>query len=543
MTFDLSGFLGLRGSANINNYGSGEMNVPTGTMNINSSSLSAKLLALLPGQMVQGEIVSTQGNQIQLLLGNEMLLNATLESQVGINLGQLMSFQVKSNTGSLISLIPLSVNLTTDENVMKALNEASLPVTDKTVEMVNTLMREGMPIDKETLLNINKEMMTFPDTDVETIVQMERLKIPVTSENIAQFEAYKNYNHKISDGITELWNQLDALIHTGGKAEGTALENPQEFLSRLLKFYGDGAEEISFRQNGTKVMSQGVVITETLENTVENTTVGKEILSSTEKQTLLSDFKEIGISQKTLSLFESGQINTKQFAVLLQSESLSSEQLTKLFESKEFGKLLQNELADQMLLKPEQLAKEDIEQYYKNLKNQTEKLFQLLENTGRADTPAAKSLQSLNKNVDFLNQLNQMFTYVQLPLKMGEDAAHGDLYVYTNKKNLMKKDGNVSALLHLDMPHLGMVDVYVAMQSERVSTKFYLQDEVMLDFLEEHMNVLTERLQKKGYQASAQVVLKEAGETENTIMQEILKQDKNIPEMSRIATRSFDVRA
>ena len=354
---------------------------------------------------------------------------------------------------------------------------------------------------------------------------------------------HQNYNHKISDGITELWNQLDALIHTGGKAEGTALENPQEFLSRLLKFYGDGAEEISFRQNGTKVMSQGVVITETLENTVENTTVGKEILSSTEKQTLLSDFKEIGISQKTLSLFESGQINTKQFAVLLQSESLSSEQLTKLFESKEFGKLLQNELADQMLLKPEQLAKEDIEQYYKNLKNQTEKLFQLLENTGRADTPAAKSLQSLNKNVDFLNQLNQMFTYVQLPLKMGEDAAHGDLYVYTNKKNLMKKDGNVSALLHLDMPHLGMVDVYVAMQSERVSTKFYLQDEVMLDFLEEHMNVLTERLQKKGYQASAQVVLKEAGETENTIMQEILKQDKNIPEMSRIATRSFDVRA
>lgn len=544
MAFDLSGFFGLRSSANINTYGNGENTVSTGNnLNINGSALSARLLALLPGQMVQGEVVSMQGNQVQLLLGNEMLLNATLESQVGINVGQLMSFQVKSNSGSLISLLPLSVNLTTDENVMKALNEASLPVTDKTVEMVNTLMKEGMPIDKETLLNINKEMMTFPETDVETIVQMERLKIPVTGENIAQFEAYKNYNHKIADGITELQNQLDALIHMGGNGEGTAVENPQEFLSQLLKFYGEGAEEITISEGIPKPVNDGTAASEAVETNPEALTEKNEILNSDEKQTFLSELKEIGVSQKTITLFETGQINTKQLAALLQTENLSGEQLSKLFESKEFGKLLQNELTEQLLLKPEQISKEKIEEYYTNLRNQTEKLLQILENTGRADTPAAKSLQNLNRNVDFLNQMNQMFTYVQLPLKMGEDAAHGDLYVYTNKKNLMKKDGNVSALLHLDMPHLGMVDVYVAMQAERVSTKFYLQDESVMDFIEDHMDVLTARLEKKGYQASAQVVLKEKEETENVIMQEMLKQDKNIPEMSKIAVRSFDVRA
>ena len=544
MAFDLSGFLGLRGTAVNNTYVSGETNASATTMNINSSYLSEKLLSLLPGQMVQGEIISMQGNQLQLLLGNEMLLNATLDSQVGINVGQLMSFQVKSNSGSLISLIPLSVNLTTDENVIKALNEASLPVTDKTVEMVNSLMKEGMPIDKETLLNVNKELLAFPDTDVESIVQMVRLKIPITSENIAQFEAYKNYNHKIADGITELQSQLDALIQAGGKTDGTAQENPQEFLSRLLKFYGEGAEEIQITQNSTKtIITEGNIAQETATNVAGHAVDGKEILNSDEKQLLLSDLKELGVSQKTLSLFENGQINTKQLAALLQTENLSGEQLTKLFESKEFGKLLQNELSNQLFLKPEQIVKGDIEEYYSNLRNQTEKLLQIFESTGRADTPVAKSLQNLNQNVDFLNQLNQMFTYVQLPLKMANDTAHGDLYVYTNKKNLLKKDGNVSALLHLDMPHLGMVDVYVAMQAERVSTKFYLQDESMLDFMEEHMDLLTERLEKRGYQANVQMVVKEKQETEATIMQEILKQDKNIPEISKIATRSFDVRA
>ena len=109
MAFDLTGFLGMRGNANINTYGNKDATVSAGNLNINNSPLSAKLLALLPGQMVQGEVVSIQGSQVQLLLGNEMLLNATLESQVGINAGQLMSFQVKSNSGALISLIPSPV--------------------------------------------------------------------------------------------------------------------------------------------------------------------------------------------------------------------------------------------------------------------------------------------------------------------------------------------------------------------------------------------------------------------------------------------------
>lgn len=168
--------------------------------------------------------------------------------------------------------------------------------------------------------------------------------------------------------------------------------------------------------------------------------------------------------------------------------------------------------------------------------------MQILEGAGKAETPVARSLQNINQNVDFLNQLNHMFTYVQLPLKMAGDAAHGDLYVYTNKKNLAKKDGNVSALLHLDMPHLGTLDVYVAMQNGRVSTKFYLQEESMIDFLEEHMPILTERLEKRGYQTNAEVVLKENQES-GSVMEEILKQDKNIPEAKPIATRSFDVRA
>ena len=50
----------------------------------------------------------------------------------------------------------------------------------------------------------------------------------------------------------------------------------------------------------------------------------------------------------------------------------------------------------------------------------------------------------------------------------------GELYVYTNKKNLADNDGNVSAFLHLDMDHLGPVDVYVAMQQQKVIMPYLL---------------------------------------------------------------------
>ena len=243
MAFDLSGFFGTYNSANastVNVRANGDINISN--LN-NNSAVSARLLALLPGQTVQGEVVNVQGNQVQLLLSNELLLNASLESKADINVGQLMSFQVKGNSGSLISLLPLSVNLTTDESVMKALNEASLPVTDKTVDMVKNLMNEGMPIDKDTLININKELMTYPDADVETIVQMERLKIPVTSENIEQFEAYKNYNHKLSQGISQFQEQLNELISAEQTAEGVVAENKTEFFQKLLAFFAGDTKE------------------------------------------------------------------------------------------------------------------------------------------------------------------------------------------------------------------------------------------------------------------------------------------------------------
>lgn len=203
-----------------------------------------------------------------------------------------------------------------------------------------------------------------------------------------------------------------------------------------------------------------------------------------------------------------------------------------------FKNLLQNRMEENMLLRTdESFGKDAVTKLYSRLQEQTARLARALQGARAENSSMGKSVNQLRENVDFLNQLNQTFTYVQLPLKLSGQNAHGDLYVYTNKKNLARKDGTVSALLHLDMEHLGSIDIYVALSHEKVSTKFYLEREELMDFLEQNMHILNERLSSRGYQMSCEVLTREKPVK---IIEEMMKQDGAA---SVLTQYSFDVRA
>ena len=127
---------------------------------------------------------------------------------------------------------------------------------------------------------------------------------------------------------------------------------------------------------------------------------------------------------------------------------------------------------------------------------------------------------------------------------MNQENAHGELYVYTKKKNLANKDGNVSAFLHLDMDNLGPMDVYVAMQKNKVNTNFYFTDETALDLIEANIGILDARLKQKGYNISTTVTMKNPNEPQKTVVGEMLKDKTNGLVRGPIASKlSFDIRA
>ena len=542
---------------------------------------------MTPGQTIQGSVVSRDGNSVMIQLRQNMLINARIDQSINLALGQSMSFEVKANNGSVLSLTPLYANMANEATIMRALNAAGLPETANNIEMVAVMMEEGMPIDRESLANISRLLMDFPTQNPATLIQMARLGLPITEVNIEQFELYQNANHQLLGSAETIMNDLPQ-IFAELMSEGK-VDQAFAFYENVLDIFTAQTEEPegeAIQKGEVKTQTpDGTVIVEgaksdvqatqaenaaaQAQNTIDGTVIDmakpdaagnipqadgqtlqqEAVLTDRQWNTLSDLLKELGVDEHKAEQIKNGELPPKEVLSLIRefipksgSGGIHEQVMERILGGREFESLLKAEVGKQWLIGPKDVGDpHKVEQLYERVREQSMRLNEAMQNVGKADVPVARSVQNLQNNVDFMNQLNHMFTYIQLPLKMAGNNAHGDLYVYTNKKSLAAKDGNVSALLHLDMEHLGALDVYVAMQQNKVSTNFTLQDESALDLIEEHIHLLDERLTKRGYNLRAQFSVKEQeDEAESGIMQTILNQEKNISVLSRT---SFDMRA
>ena len=161
----------------------------TGTKGV--ENLVSSLRSLTKGNIFEGTVSSMKNGRVTLALSNGQQLSARMEGKVSLSLGQSMFFQVKSNDGTQIAIRPFvvdgnGVNFT----LMTALNVAGLAVDASHLSMVNKMMEEQMPIDRNSLQQMARLVSANPDIDVQTLVQLKKLGIPITPENASQFENY-----------------------------------------------------------------------------------------------------------------------------------------------------------------------------------------------------------------------------------------------------------------------------------------------------------------------------------------------------------------
>lgn len=551
--------------------------------------LQNEIRNLKPGQTIQGTVVGRNGNTVQIALTQEFSINAKIDQNIQLTLGQLMSFEIKTNNGSLLSLSPLYTNTANVETILRALSAAGLQETAGNIEMVAAMMEEGMPIDRESILNMSRQLLEFPGQNPTSIIQMTRLGLPITESDIRQFEQYKNLNYRLLDSSETIMDELPK-VFTELISEG----KPQEahvFYQNVLDIFTSVEEDNDMMQADVEQQSSGQTVTEMeilLQNkgdepagteqsvlsgnaleqiqqpdqegnaikgneapfNPEGSTAEPSVLTHQQWNSMADMLKGLGMDSALIQQIRNGEVPSRAVLNLIKdflgkdnAGGIMPRELEQVLNSREFHTLLKSEIEKQWLIEPKSVADPDkVERLYERIRQQSAKLLETLQTAEKGNTSVARTVQNLQNNVDFMNKMNQVFTYIQLPLKMAGSKAHGDLYVYTNKKNLAAKDGNVSALLHLDMEHLGPLDVYVTMQNQKVSTNFTLSDESALDLIEQHIGLLNERLAKRGYDLKAQFQIRETEDVKDGegIMQTILKQDKNISVLSRT---SFDMRA
>lgn len=459
-------------------------------------NVAEQLKNMLVGDIFTGEIADLKGEMISIKIGNGQLVNANLSMESGtvsFQKGEVVTFLVSDKTDSQVSLKPLDTGAQEIVFANKALESANLAMNKENLDMIKGLVDLNMPIDKNTLNDVVRLMTRFPDASTDTLLRLYKLDMPVTEENIKQFDAYKSYEHDMTGTIKSLAEDFSSMLQ-----EFNAKGDVQELFGLVKDFTGlFTADALSNQNERLEPAKQELFqfVEKLPEETLKNPeSAAKEVLSFVKNQNLSHG--------EALNLLHN----------LADKENFPKEALSKVFTSEEFRDMFQEVMKNNMFLKPENVAeKKEVKEFYNKLIHTVTEGQKILEKASQMDSAMAKGMASVKNNLEFMNDLNHQMAYVQIPIKFQEGEAKGDLYVYTNKKSIAGKNDDLTALLHLDMEHLGPMDVYVKMSGSNVSTNFCLETEEMLDFIYAHIDLLTERLKKKGYNFTPTMTVREEG--------------------------------
>lgn len=622
-------------------------NVANGTEELHGAQSVQKLVStigdLSAGSIFEGTINSVRGGKVTLALGNGQTITARLDGKMDLQQGSSMFFQVRANDGQTIAIRPYTeLGNVSNPILLNALSAAQVPATDRTLVMVDTMMQEQMSIGRQSILDMAKLVGANPDANVQTIVQMTKLGLPVTEEMAAQFENYLSDRQALvgemdlaaghmmellSDealspetafslyekmldifmpgaeaadaGVTAAAGQESSAAEAGAGAiaeavgqENAATVAEAEAGAPTAAEQGTAAASAVAEEAGAastaEAAEQGAAEAETGTGVTAELTYGRtaetpgtvgELLSKEQIEHLGKMLRNIPALIGNEEIFAGGEqeevfVDTlseegPEVAKLMAQEEAAQEQpvlnekltaeqflqklgralaqnggfgfagMQKLFAGKEFQTIFRSVIEKQWLLQPEELKQEHkVSGLYERLEQQLSQMEEAVRATGSMQNTFLQTASQVHGNLEFMNQMNQIYHYVQLPLKMSGQNANGELYVYANRKNLRDPDAELTAFLHLDMEQLGSTDVSVRMQNRSVRTNFYLEDDASYDLVEKHLEVLNKRLKSKGYQSSITVTHEKK---DISFKENIVKKGKAT--VGSLHRYSFDVRA
>lgn len=498
------------------------------------------LAQMQPGSTFSGDIIDVRGYAIKILLGDEKTLDATTADSKNLNIGDHITFNVSSNDGKTVMIKPIKINNFNTNVLLKALEAAEVPTNDRNIKVVKAMMQNEMSIDKQSLSEMIKKVDSLEAEEPQDVVMMERHGIPLSKENVQQFAAYRNCEHRIMAQVDTVATQIPEILEEALQSNDS--QTVASLGKEIINLLNDdvGTAGISNKMNTSEDGTVKVIQKENSyikEQAVENNSEDEAFL---EKLNIKDEGVVLSVNTNNDSKIK---LTTEQ--VLGKLNNLNSEELKEFLVSDEFKDYIKDKVEKNFELNVNRLGdneievKENVKKLYERLDKKTELLMNLLENSGNKDNILYQTTSNMRNNMQFMQDLSQMAAYIQLPVKLNESKAHGDLYVFNRKNGKPVNKDSITAFLHLDLEHLGATDVDVLLEGKTLKTQFSLKDITSVKLVEEHLDELKERLTKRGYSVTLNALVMPDSSNENAFMN-MLENDK--PQIS-IKRYSFDVRA
>lgn len=545
----------------------------------NGQQITARLdgkVSLTEGQSMFFQVKSNDGNYVQIrpfmLDGagaNLTLLDALKSANLPTDtanlsmVNQMMQQQMPIDKASLNQMYHLlQANPQVNASTIVQMVKLGIEITPGNAAQFENYMsdRQAITAAMDDFINELPEIMSDGDLSMYRLASQGRQIINIVTDGLKENTvtapgnvlgeasneisgmAVNEAANEIANGSTEVAsNEISGVAVNGSadeKAEAASNEAANENTGAVLNEAAgaDANEPI----NGMRDIIQ---MEETAENSLGSVMTDEQLKELNEQlKSLLPDKagNEISLYSKDDSIV--GTLND--IKELLKNTTADKQSLLKLFSGSGFKAMIKNALTRQWMITPEQLKESDkqltdkIGRLYEKVSEQLDKMQEIIKSSGAVKENVSALAENIRGNIEFMNQVNNVYTYVQIPMKMNGHNASGQLYVYTNKKNITDPDKELSAFLHLDMDNLGATDVSIKMLKKEVSTNFYMDNDESYILIERFLPKLEEKLRNKGYSCKLSVVNEKHYVN---FVDDFLKKD--LPPAGQLHRYSFDMRA
>ncbi len=497
-------------SININVHPNIHSTQPTVTVNGSEQGNTALtiLRSLADGDTFSANITDVSGEQVTITLDGGQSFTASLLNSTAYNIGDRADFVIQDNKGENIVLKAVTMQATALETAMinKSLKAAGIMPTLRNREMVLELMRNGMPIGRDALLDMVKELSSHSNAEIGGIIALKRMGIEVTDDSLKSYQNYKEYNGAMQRDIAALGEKLFESVDSG-----KALSDVVKLLVGDELLTGNGTVEDNSKEStktgaqtqqpaGTQADEKADIAQKNLMSDVKNMVAGMvDNYNAATGKSLKLSYEFLNTDNLARFMNEFARM-AEEFGM----EPLLKNKLHGVLKGDKASRLLNELVRDTFSMKMTDVA--DSESVKEHIAKTLDKLSSVSEYAASNQSAELSNVASrMSNNMEFLNSMNQFMAAVQVPIKNIGEHGEGELYVYRRNKQKCGEDDTVKAFLHLDMEHLGALDIYVTLKGSSVATNFKVEDESVLDFLEANMEQLTKKLGEDGYNVTASI--------------------------------------
>ena len=486
---------------------------------------------------------------------NIQMVNQMMQAQMSIDknslgeMARLLQNNPEVNVQTLVEMTRLGLDVNAElaaqyENYMADKQAISSSMNEYVDALTNIFLDESL--DTIKLSNLGSDVLSILTENLSE--SLEPIQGPtygnsveylIGGESIQELlngESIEN-NQQILDGAQnpESIQNLEAAENIENVQKPQDAQNTENLQNLEVTQERITADNVSGDSNGSENVSKVV-----FQNSLETIMAKEDVQKLNELvKNLLPEERQEAFKPFT-SETSAVEVLNRVSKLLAQNPDGSKENIIRLFSNEGFRSVINNVMEQQWTLKPKDVASENgkINKLFEKIENQLNRLENVIKAAGVQGEQVLNTSANIKGNIEFMNQVNNLYTYVQIPLKMSGQNASGQLYVYTNKKNIMDPDKELSAFLHLDLEHMGSTDISIKLLRRDVDTKFYFDNDGAYELVKQFLPRLEEKLRDKGYNCKLDVINEKHSVN---FVDDFLKKD--MPNAGQLHRYSFDMRA